>query len=60
MGAFILQCIVEWHASVILNNLHALNHPSLAKQAQVTDGLQRNLSSQLLQPLVIITTTKVR
>jgi hypothetical protein len=45
---------------VILDNLHALNHPSLAKQAQVTDGLQRNLTSQLLQPLVIITTTKVR
>jgi hypothetical protein len=60
VGVFVLQSIVEWHALVILDNLHALNHPSLAKQAQVTDGLQRNLTSQLLQPLIIITTTKVR
>jgi hypothetical protein len=48
MGVLVLQRIVEWHALVILNNLHALNHPSLAQHPQITDGLQRNLSSQLL------------
>jgi hypothetical protein len=60
MGVFILQRIVEWHALVIFDDPHTFNHPPLAQQAQITDGLQRNLSSQLLQSIVIITTTKVR
>jgi hypothetical protein len=60
VGVFVLQSIVEWHALVILDNLHALNHPSLAKQAQVTDGLQRNLTSQLLQPVIVVTSAQLR
>jgi hypothetical protein len=45
---------------VIFDDLHALNHPSLAKQAQVTDGLQRNLPSQLLQPVIVVTSAQLR
>jgi hypothetical protein len=39
---------------MISHNLHALHHPPLPQHPQVTDRLQRNLSSQLLKPFVVV------
>jgi hypothetical protein len=53
----VLKGIVEWHALVIFNDLHTLNHPALSEHPQIADGLERNLPSQLLQSFIVITAT---